>query len=294
MCAVALSGAVAARYYACSDPSTHAPTPMPRAALTVCRQLCAALLLLLPSLQGLARERVALAPGWDHELRFAGHHAARVETPLDTGSPLLPASEAGPGGGSGAHASARVTWLVVVAVCVIGLILAALYWWDRRPRVAAAVLMLLVVGAAGLLEWRFREQRANEQRLELLERLGSLRSRLESVIAKNLALTNGLAAFVAANPDLGQDEFAAYARNVLVREPSLRNLAAAPGLVVRYVYPHKGNEAVLGLDYRANPAQREAGRTVRRPDRRAAARGGVRCPSRAPYTWEPAPPNRTR
>ena len=71
---------------------------MPRAALTVCRQLCAALLLLLPSLQGLAQEAVA---------------------------------------------PARVTWLVVVAVCVIGLIVATLYWWDRRPRVAAAALVLL-------------------------------------------------------------------------------------------------------------------------------------------------------
>jgi diguanylate cyclase (GGDEF)-like protein len=219
MCAIALSGIGAAGYYACSDPSTHAPTPMPRAALTVCRQLCAALLLLLPSLQGLAQETVA---------------------------------------------PARVTWLVVVAVCVIGLIVATLYWWDRRPRVAAAALVLLALGAAGLFEWRFREQRANEQRLELLERLGSLRSRLESVIAKNLALTNGLAAFVAANPDLGQEEFDAYARNVLVREPSLRNLAAAPDLVVRYVYPREGNEAVLGLDYRADPAQREVAERVMR------------------------------
>ena len=80
---------------------------MPRAALTVCRQLCAALLLLLPSLQGLAQEAVA---------------------------------------------PARVTWLVVVAVCVIGLIVATLYWWDRRPRVAAAALVLLALGAAGLFE----------------------------------------------------------------------------------------------------------------------------------------------
>ena len=84
------------------------------------------------------------------------------------------------------------------------------------------------------------------------------------MIAKNLALTNGLAAFVAANPDLGQEEFDAYARNVLVREPSLRNLAAAPDLVVRYVYPREGNEAMLGLDYRADPAQREVAERVMR------------------------------
>ena len=60
---------------------------MPRAALTVCRQLCAALLLLLPSLQGLAQEAVA---------------------------------------------PARVTWLVVVAVCVIGLIVATQEETTRR------------------------------------------------------------------------------------------------------------------------------------------------------------------
>jgi len=195
---------------------------MSRAVPSARRHLCAALLLCLPALPGLARADAALL------------------------------------------APARVTWLVAVAVavCVPALILAAMYWWDRRPRVAALALVVLVVGAAGLLEWRFREQRANEQRLEVLQRLGSLRSRLESVIANNLSLTNGLAAFVAANPDLSQEEFAAYARNVIAREPSLRNLAAAPGLVVRYVYPREGNEAVLGLDYRANPAQREVAERV--------------------------------
>jgi diguanylate cyclase (GGDEF)-like protein len=200
---------------------------------------------------------------------------------------LLPASDAVLASGTG-QVPVRVMWLVVVAACVQALILAAMYWWERRPRVAAAALVVLVVGAAGLLEWRFREQRANEQRLEVLERLGSARSRLEGVIANNLSLTNGLAAFVAANPDLSQEEFAAYARNVIAREPSLRNLVAAPGLVVRYVYPLAGNEAVLGLDYRTNPAQREAAERVLQSGEMVVAgpvelvQGGVALIGRAP------------
>lgn len=184
-----------------------------------------------------------------------------IETPFDIDSLLLPAGDAAPAPG-GARVPPRLARVVATGLGALALVLASMYWWRRRPRVAAAALAVLVVAGAGLLETRFREQRASERRFELLERLGALRSRLESVIANNLSLTNGLAAFVAANPDLSQEEFAAYARNVLAREPSLRNLAAAPDLVVRYVYPHKGNEAVLGLDYRAAPAQREVAERV--------------------------------
>lgn len=252
---------------------------MPRAVPKALRQLGAVLLLFLPALAALAREPVVLQLEWEHPLRFAGYHATLWQgfharegldveirpatTPAgELPDPVVELREGRAQFAGGALVPARLARVVAAGLGALVLVLASMYWWRRRPRVAAVVLAVLVVAGAGLLETRFREQRASERRFELLERLGALRSRLESVIANNLSLTNGLAAFVAANPDLSQEEFAAYARNVLAREPSLRNLAAAPDLVVRYVYPYKGNEAVLGLDYRANPAQREAAERV--------------------------------
>ena len=55
-----------------------------------------------------------------------------------------------------------------------------------------------------------------------------------------------------------QDRFAQLAANLLTEKSKLRNIAAAPDMVISLMYPMKGNERAIGLDYRKNPAQREA------------------------------------
>lgn len=88
------------------------------------------------------------------------------------------------------------------------------------------------------------------------DRLSTIRYQLESELTNHLSLINGLAAFIASYPDFTQAQFELYASTVLVREPALVNLAAAPDLVVRHVYPYQGNEAVIGLDYMRQDNQR--------------------------------------
>lgn len=125
-------------------------------------------------------------------------------------------------------------------------------------------LLLLALLAAGmvlghqLFERWFAESLRDEHVLALNERVSGLHFRLESRLANNLALVNSLAAFISAYPDFTPEQYEQYAAHVLAREPSLVNLAAAPDMVVRYIYPESGNEAVLGLDYMQQPDQREA------------------------------------
>ena len=52
--------------------------------------------------------------------------------------------------------------------------------------------------------------------------------------------------------------FAQLAANLLAEKSQLRNIAGAPDLVISLMYPLKGNERAIGLDYRKNDAQREA------------------------------------
>ncbi|MDP3515987.1 MAG: EAL domain-containing protein [Pseudohongiella sp.] len=108
------------------------------------------------------------------------------------------------------------------------------------------------------LEIRYLDRQLSEQREEVSERLSGIRYQLESTLANNLSLINGLAAFITAYPDFTQTQFEQYAATVIAREPALVNLAAAPGLIVRYVYPAVGNEAAIGLNYMTNSVQREA------------------------------------
>lgn len=133
--------------------------------------------------------------------------------------------------------------------------------WVSAKR--SLILSLVLLAAAMLvleyfLESRFVGRQLAEQREETAERLGVIRYQLESTLANNLSLINGLAAFISSDPDFTEAQFNRYAETVISREPALVNLAAAPDLVIRYVYPYESNRAAIGLDYMTVPDQRDA------------------------------------
>lgn len=148
------------------------------------------------------------------------------------------------------------TWVVIglalLAMAVAMLLIRSFHW---RLFVAAPLFFLML---QQLGELRLRNVLLELERVQVFENLSSVRYQLESALSNNLSLINGLAAFIASNPDFTQQEFDTYAATVLGREPALLNLAAAPGLVVRHVYPVEGNEEVVGLDYNTVEAQRAA------------------------------------
>ncbi|WP_085032376.1 bifunctional diguanylate cyclase/phosphodiesterase [Ensifer aridi] len=88
------------------------------------------------------------------------------------------------------------------------------------------------------------------------DELNPIRSKLETYINGNVQLVRGLIGTVATEPDMQQPRFSDLARSVFSERSQLRNLAAAPGLVVSMVYPVAGNEKAIGLDYRTNDKQR--------------------------------------
>ncbi|WEX79251.1 EAL domain-containing protein [Sinorhizobium numidicum] len=103
-------------------------------------------------------------------------------------------------------------------------------------------------------EARMRSIVANE--------LNPIRSKLESSINGNIQLVRGLIGTITTEPDMRQPRFGVLARSIFTERSQLRNIAAAPDLVVSMVYPMAGNEKVIGLDYRKNENQRAAAMRV--------------------------------
>lgn len=96
------------------------------------------------------------------------------------------------------------------------------------------------------------------QRHEVLSKLNVIRAKLEGNINGNLQLVRGLVAAITTEPYMGQERYASLTRNMFNDYTQLRNVAAAPDLVIRLMYPMEGNEAAIGLDYQTIPAQRDA------------------------------------
>lgn len=171
-----------------------------------------------------------------------------------------------------------------------------------RPRAWGFALLaaLLVLATEQVIE-HFAQQRALEmEKASVLGELSALRARLEGVVNANLFLVHGLTAVIAAKPDMDQSEFAGIARHLVDERHALRNIAAAPDLVISLMYPLAGNEAAIGLDYRTHPEQRQAALRARDSGHSVLAgplnlkQGGIGFIAREPVFLAPAHPGGER
>ena len=88
--------------------------------------------------------------------------------------------------------------------------------------------------------------------------LSHINSRLTFNLYTNIQVLKGLPALFVINPDLSQQEFELAIRQLFDEHVQLRNIAAAPDLIIKFMYPMEGNEAAIGLDYRKTSNQLDA------------------------------------
>lgn len=170
--------------------------------------------------------------------------------------------------------------------------------WGAHARAAAFALLAasLVVASEQVVEHFASRSELARQRSDVVNQLSTVRARLEGLINANLFLIEGLTALIATRPALGQDEFAAIARGLVGDRHALRNIGAAPDMVLSLIYPLEGNQAALGIDYREHPVQREAALRARDTGKAVIAgplplaQGGVGVIAREPVFVPPAAP----
>ena len=124
------------------------------------------------------------------------------------------------------------------------------------------LLVTLIVGVV-ILESTLKKTREREEQLHISHHLTIIGTKLQGIVTNNLSLISGLAAHISSNPEMTQDEFDRYVQAVFRQEPLLINMAAAPDMVVRFVYPLERNKKAIGLDYREVPDQWEAAKRAR-------------------------------
>lgn len=130
--------------------------------------------------------------------------------------------------------------------------------------VATALLAASLILAAFFAERINDEQHAATVRAEVQNHLLPIRDRLEGNLNSDLQLVKGLVSAIALEPELDQKRFEQATRPLFSGRTQLRNIGAAPDMVVRLMYPIQGNEKAIGLDYRKVPSQFEAAEQARR------------------------------
>lgn len=146
----------------------------------------------------------------------------------------------------------------------LGRVSQAAFSSANLPAAIAAVVLLI---CAIFVDQQNRRVADQLTRADVLAKVNVVRAKLEGNINGNLQLVQGLASTIVTEPYMGQQRFASLAANLFKQNSQLHNIAGAPDLVISLMYPIKGNEKAVGLDYRKNEAQRMA--ALRARDQRA-------------------------
>ncbi|MEK0315246.1 putative bifunctional diguanylate cyclase/phosphodiesterase [Cohnella sp. 56] len=121
------------------------------------------------------------------------------------------------------------------------------------------VVIVLIVWSTSLYEDRLFRQADQDASLELASDANSLKLALE----RRLLLAESLKAFAATEllngGHIDEERFSSFAGHFIPAIPDVRNISLYPDGIARYVYPHRGNEALLGVDLfkHQNPEVRE-------------------------------------
>lgn len=118
------------------------------------------------------------------------------------------------------------------------------------------VLMLIGLGALWLIDREYRTQLNHENSLSLAQASANTLNHIQVAITARLSVVEDLQAFMLAPASLPDNQtFDRFAANVLDHYPTISGLAYIDSnRIIRYYYPLKGNESLIGLDLMTRPA----------------------------------------
>jgi len=89
-------------------------------------------------------------------------------------------------------------------------------------------------------------------------KLDRIRGDLSRELYSAIHLTEGISSLVAVEKTIEARRFQSIARELIGRNRLIRNIALAPGNVIRFMYPIEGNERAIGVAYMTLPEQRDS------------------------------------
>ncbi|MBE9185339.1 PAS domain S-box protein [Microcoleus sp. LEGE 07076] len=129
--------------------------------------------------------------------------------------------------------------------------------FQTLPYLAAISTFIAILVGVGILDRSEQQRFLQYKRASTIDRLSTVRSKLEGSLNSRLFLLRGLVADISNNPNITEAEFAAIARILLAQQTGIRNITLVKGTTIADVYPRAGNEKAIGVDLTAVPEQRQ-------------------------------------
>ncbi len=117
------------------------------------------------------------------------------------------------------------------------------------------VTLLILAAFFYTLDRSLVEHAKHQRKTQLNSYANQLSLKLERILTEELSRLEGLALQYTLNPDYAQESFLRFAAHIKQQSQRISHLAIAPDFVIENIYPLKGNESAVGLDYRKVPKQ---------------------------------------
>jgi len=132
--------------------------------------------------------------------------------------------------------------------------------FGEKRIVALLSLLIFLVGLVLTYWFALLQHRddISDERTAITASLDKARGEISRQLGSIIHLSQGLVSLVKIQHGITQAQFVSMVQEIIASEPRIRNIALAPKNIIRFVYPMRGNERALGLDYLKMPDQREA------------------------------------
>lgn len=117
------------------------------------------------------------------------------------------------------------------------------------------IVSFLTVVLTGAVHWELSKNYFKSQRLYITKQASKVILHMEYEISRSFLFLEDTAHLIAIMPDITPKEFLSFASLISRNKLLLKNIAAAPDFIIRYVYPMEGNQAIIGKSYKDLPEQ---------------------------------------
>ena len=134
------------------------------------------------------------------------------------------------------------------------------YLPGKKTAIAAFSFLIFLAGLVPsyLLARLHHSALVGNERSHISVHLDKVRGDINRQLDAVIYLPKGLVSLVKTQQGIVKKQFDSISKEIISSEPRIRNIALAQDTVIRHVYPNKGNEAALGVNYLDIPDQREA------------------------------------
>ncbi|SJN54300.1 Response regulator PleD [Vibrio ruber DSM 16370] len=109
--------------------------------------------------------------------------------------------------------------------------------------------------AVKMITDRFVDKQSQQVKEVTQHELALVRYSIEANIFRDTYLADSFASVVALNPQFAMDNWKYVSEQFLSKADLVKNIGLAPNDIISHVYPLKGNEKAIGLDFRTIPQQ---------------------------------------